>query len=188
MDPITLTTQRLTLRPWVEADRGPFAALGADPAVMKHFPAVLTRRESDAFVDQIVANMVRDGHGFWAVEVRDGAPFIGLVGVSSARPVLGYDVLEVGWRLASDTWGKGYAPEAAYESLRYAFDDRHESEVVAFTVPRNTNSRRVMEKIGMTYVRDFDHPGLPAGHPLRRHVLYRITAEDWRLLTETSTF
>lgn len=155
---------------------------------MEHFPSILTRRESDVFVDRIVADMARDGHGFWAVEVRDGAAFIGLVGVSSARPVLGYDVLEVGWRLSADTWGKGYAPEAAFEALRYAFDDRGEPEVVAFTIPANVNSRRVMEKIGMSYVQDFGHPGLPEGHPLRQHVLYRITAEDWRLLTEASTF
>ena len=188
MVPVTLTTERLVLRPWVTADRVPFAALCADAAVMEHFPSTLTRRESDAFVDQIIAIMARDGYGLWAVEVRDLSPFVGYVGLWSARRVLGYDVLEVGWRLARDSWGHGYAPEAAFEALRYAFDVLGETQVVSFTTPGNAKSRRVMEKLGLSHVDHFEHPGLPVGHPLRPHVLYRITAEDWRLLTEPQTF
>jgi RimJ/RimL family protein N-acetyltransferase len=178
-----LRTERLLLRRWRDADRDPFAALNADPVVMEHFQRPLTRAESDDFVDRIEACFDERGWGLWAVEVVGGPPFVGYVGLwdaSYATP----DGVEVGWRLARQAWGHGYAPEAAGEVLRFAFDVVGLGEVVSFTVPQNTNSRRVMEKIGLRRdpSRDFDHPRVdPVEHPrLVRHVFYAATADEWR--------
>lgn len=170
-----LRTERLVLRQWGDADRDPWAALCADPRVMEHFPAPLTRAQADDFVDRQSAHLDERGWGLWAVEVPDVAPFIGFVGL--AEP--GFDAdftpcVEVGWRLAAEHWGHGYAPEAARAALAFAFDDLGLDDVVSFTFVGNRNSRRVMEKIGMTFEREFDHPRL-AGDRVERHALYRIT-------------
>ena len=179
---ITLRTARLLLRPWRESDRAPFAALNADPKVMEHFPAVITRDESDAAVDRIVARMTAQGFGLWAVEVPGVADFIGFIGLNPADAVLGRPVLEIGWRLAAEHWGRGYATEGAHASLAHAFTALGREEVVSFTTTRNERSRHVMEKLGM--VRrpedDFDHPRVPPTWTGRRHVLYRITKDEWR--------
>jgi RimJ/RimL family protein N-acetyltransferase len=172
-----LQTRRLLLRPWRESDLEPFAALNADPAVMEHFAKPLDRSESDAFVARIRAHFAREGFGFWAVEVPGVAPLVGLVGL--ARPAFEAHFtpcVEVGWRLAREHWGKGYATEAARASIRFGFEQLGLDEIVSFTVPGNVRSRAVMERIGMTRSADddFDHPALPEGHRLRRHVLYRI--------------
>jgi RimJ/RimL family protein N-acetyltransferase len=172
-----LQTQRLLLRPWRESDLEPFAALNADPVVMEHFARPLDRSESDAFVARIRAHFAREGFGFWAVEVPGVAPLVGLVGL--ARPAFEAHFtpcVEVGWRLAREHWGKGYATEAARASIRFGFEQLGLDEIVSFTVPANVRSRAVMERIGMTRSADddFDHPALPEGHRLRRHVLYRI--------------
>lgn len=174
---IELRTERLVLRGWRASDREPFAALNADPAVMEHFPARLTREESDVFVDRIEAAFAEQGWGLWAVEVPGVSEFIGFVGLA----VPGFEApftpcVEVGWRLARSAWGNGYAPEGAREVLRFAFDAMALDEVVSFTSVDNLKSRRVMEKIGLTRdpADDFDHPRLPQGHPIRHHVLYRI--------------
>jgi RimJ/RimL family protein N-acetyltransferase len=176
-------TERLLLRGWRDTDRAPFAALNADPVVMEHFPATLTRSQSDEFVDRIVACWAERGFGLWAVEVVGGAPFVGYVGLWPAEDITG-DPIEVGWRLAKEHWGRRYAPEAAIESLRFAFDDLGVDHVVSFTAAGNRNSRRVMEKIGLVHQPefDFDHPRVdPARHPhLVRHVRYRVDASDWR--------
>src|SRR3954471_14783639 len=168
-----LQTRRLLLRPWRESDLEPFAALNADPAVMEHFAKPLDRSESDAFVARIRAHFAREGFGFWAVEVPGVAPLVGLVGL--ARPAFEAHFtpcVEVGWRLAREHWGKGYATEAARASLRFAFEDLALDEVVSFTVPANWRSRRVMETIGMTHnpADDFEHPDVPEGNPIRPHV------------------
>ena len=147
---------------------------------MRHFPRVLDEPDSDELADRIEAHFTLNGWGLWAVEVRDGAPFVGFVGLASADQVLGRPCIEVGWRLASEHWGHGYAPEAGRECLRFAFEDLELDEVVSFTVPANTQSRRVMEKIGLELVTEFDHPRLPIGDPLRRHVLYGVAAADWK--------
>lgn len=176
-----LRTERLLLRAWRETDRAPFAALNGDSAVMEHFPSTLTRAESDAFVDRIIDTWETRGLGLWAVEVveppEEADAFIGYVGLwpwDSVAPGL----VEVGWRLARRSWGNGYAPEGARAALAFGFDQLGLAEIVSFTVPQNTRSRRVMEKIGMTHdpERDFDHPRIdPAVHPeYVRHVLYRI--------------
>jgi RimJ/RimL family protein N-acetyltransferase len=172
-----LRTERLVLRSWRDSDREPFAALNADPVVMEHFVAPLSHAESDALVDRIEAAFEEHGWGLWAVEVPGVAEFIGFIGLA----VPGFDApftpcVEVGWRLARSAWGHGYAPEGATEALRFAFDDLGLDEVVSFTSVGNAKSRRVMEKLGMTHdpADDFDHPRVPAGHRISRHVLYRI--------------
>ena len=171
-----LRTERLWLRRWRVSDRAPFAALNADPRVMEHFPTVLTRDESDALASHIEGHFAQFGFGPWAVEVPGVTSFAGFVGLAVPSFETHFTpCVEIAWRLAADYWGHGYATEAARAALPFAFDMLGLSEVVAFTVPANTHSRRVMERIGMTRspADDFDHPQLVAGHPLRRHVLYR---------------
>lgn len=172
-------TPRLILRRWRDSDRDAFARLNADPEVMAHFPDLLDRPASDALADRIEAHFAEHGFGPWAVEVQDGEPFIGFVGLAR----VGFDghftpAVEILWRLARSSWGHGYATEAAREACRIAFDDLGLPELVSFTVPVNQRSRAVMEHISMTHDErdDFDHPKLPEGHPLRRHVLYRLSA------------
>lgn len=174
--PPIIHTPRLTLRPWQDEDLHAFAALNADPRVMEFLPRPLDRGESDALAARIRDHFGRHGFGLWAVEVPGIAEFIGFVGLS----IPGFDAhftpcVEVGWRLAFEHWGRGYATEAARASLDFAFDRLGLDEVVSFTVPTNRRSRGVMERIGMTRTPadDFDHPSLHEGHPLRRHVLYR---------------
>jgi len=171
------------LRPFTELDRAPFAELNAHPLVVESLGSSPARAESDALVVRFGEEMEREGWGLWAVEVADGAPFVGMVGlhrVNAALPCA--PAVEVGWRLHPDHWGRGYATEAAAASLAYGFSDAGLEQIVAFTTTLNTRSQAVMERIGM--VRDpdadFDHPGLPEDNPLRRHVLYRATASQQR--------
>ncbi len=173
---MSLHTDRLLLRRWRPEDRAPFAALNADPEVMEHFPARLTRDESDAFVDRIETGFAEHGFGLWAVEVQATGEFIGFTGLA----VPSFDApftpaVEVGWRLARPAWGHGYASEAARRALDAGFDDYGLSEVVSFTSATNVRSQAVMRRTGMTHdpADDFDHPRLPPGDRLRRHVLYR---------------
>jgi ribosomal-protein-alanine N-acetyltransferase len=171
-----IETPRLTLRKWTAADRESFARMNADARVMEHFPAVLTAQESDAGVDRIEAHFARHGFGLFAAELRATGRFIGFIGLSVPRFEAHFTpCVEIGWRVAFDYWGQGLATEGAREVLRYGFDMLGLREVVSFTVTANLRSRRVMERIGMTHdpTDDFDHPLLPDGHPLRRHVLYR---------------
>jgi 3-dehydroquinate dehydratase/shikimate dehydrogenase len=179
---VTLRSERLLLRPWRESDRAPFAALNADPKVMEHFPRVQTREESDAGVDRMMARMAEQGFGLWAVEVPGVSEFIGFIGLNPADAVLGRPVLEIGWRLAAEHWGRGFATEGARASLAHAFDVLGRDEIVSFTTAANDRSRHVMEKLGMTRrpEDDFDHPGVPPSWSGRRHVLYRITRPEWR--------
>ncbi len=172
-----LRTPRLVLRSWRNADLPPFAALNADPEVRRWFPNVLTRAESDEQAARFRLHDEEHGFSFWAVEAPGVAPFVGFVGLFVVRfPAPFAPAIEVGWRLARAHWGCGYATEAAGAALAHAFGPLGLREVVAFTVPGNAASRRVMEKIGMRHdpAGDFDHPNLPDGHAMRRHVLYRI--------------
>jgi len=172
-----LTTPRLLLRAWRRSDRVPFAAMNADPEVMRHFPSPLSRAASDGFADAIELHFARHGFGLWAVEVPGLTPFAGFVGLAVPGFAAAFTpCVEIGWRLARDQQGRGYATEAALAALRFGFETLDLAEIVSFTVPANAASRRVMEKIGMHHdvEADFEHPRLPAGHPLRRHVLYRI--------------
>jgi RimJ/RimL family protein N-acetyltransferase len=178
---VTLRTERLVLRPWRDSDRAPFAAMNADPRVMEHFPAPNTRAESDAGFDRIVAKMSAQGFGLWAVEIQGVAEFIGFIGLNPADALLGRPVLEIGWRLAAEHWGRGYATEGGRASLAHAFAVLGQDEVVSFTSAANQRSRRVMEKLGLVRrpEEDFDHPGVPATWSGRRHVVYAITSEQW---------
>lgn len=172
-----LRTPRLILRRWRPSDRAPFAALNADPAVMAHFPAPLTAAESDALAEAIAAKMAAHGFGLWAVEIPGVAPFAGFVGLSVPTFTAPFTpCVEIGWRLAAAQWGRGYATEAAGAALAHAWGPLALAEVVSFTTAGHTRSRAVMERLGMRHhpADDFDHPGLPAGHPLRPHVLYRL--------------
>jgi RimJ/RimL family protein N-acetyltransferase len=177
---VVIATDRLLLREWCESDREPFARMNADPRVMEFYPACLSREESGASVDRMAAHFQRNGFGLFAAERRDDGAFVGYIGLS----VPGLEThftpcVEIGWRLAYEHWGRGLATEGALAALRHGFEISQLSEIVSFTVPANVRSRRVMEKIGMRRdtAGDFDHPGLPEGHPLRRHVLYRATPD-----------
>jgi RimJ/RimL family protein N-acetyltransferase len=174
----TIDTHRLLLRGWRPEDLPAFAAMNADPRVMEYLPKPLDRVESDARAAGIRDHFARRGFGLWAVEVQGVADFIGFVGLS----VPGFEAhftpcVEVGWRLAHEHWGHGYATEAARAALEFGFQRLALEEIVSFTVPANWRSRSVMERIAMlrTPADDFDHPALPEGHRLRRHVLYRVT-------------
>ena len=178
--PESIRTHRLLLRGWRDDDLVPFAELNSDPEVMRYLPALLDRRESDAFATRIRARLEQLGFGLWAVEIPEMASFIGYVGLSVPRFTAAFTpCVEVGWRLARAHWGRGYATEAARAALTFGFERVGLDEIVSFTVPANVRSRRVMEKLGMRRdpAEDFDHPALPVGAVLRRHVLYRIAKE-----------
>lgn len=171
-----IQTPRLKLREWKPSDRDPFAVINTDPRVMQFLPRPLTREESDALVDRISVHFTQHGFGLFALELLGVTPFAGFVGLSIPRFESTFTpCVEIGWRLAADFWGRGYATEAARSVLQFGFEDLHLPEIVSFTVPANQRSRRVMEKLNMTHdpAEDFDHPLLPREHPLSRHVLYR---------------
>lgn len=173
----SLRTERLILRTWREADLEAFASLNADPAVMEFMPHLLERHESDEFAARFRAHFAEHGFGRWAVEIPGVAPFIGFVGLSKVAFHAPFTpCIEVAWRLTRSFWGKGYATEAARASIQDGFERLGLGEVCSFTVPANLRSRAVMERLGMSRDpgEDFDHPLLAPGHPLRRHVLYRI--------------
>ncbi len=175
-----IVTPRLHLRPWKPSDRAPFAVMNADPRVMEHFPAPLTPVESDALADRIEAHFAQHNFGPWAAELRETGDFLGFIGLAVPSFEAHFTpCVEIGWRIAFDHWGQGLATEGARAALDHAFNTLGLPEIVSFTVPANLRSRRVMEKLGMTHnpADDFDHPLIEAGHPLRRHVLYRVSGD-----------
>ena len=170
-------SDRLILRRWADADKAPFAALNADPEVMRYLPAVLTAPESDALADRADGMFEQHGHGLWAVERKDTGEFIGFTGLNPMPAgIPGEGGVEIGWRLAREHWGHGFATEAALESLRFAFDELGLSHVNSITALSNTRSRSVMERIGMRQHGLFEHPAVPVGNPLREHVRYVVGA------------
>lgn len=171
-----LTTARLRLRPWRESDLAPFAAMNADPLVMEHFAAPLTREESDAYARRMMAAIEGRGWGNWALEEIGGEPFVGFAGLSVPSFEAHFTpCTEIGWRLARSAWGRGYATQAARAALAFGFGELGLAEIVSFTALANARSIAVMERLGMRRDGEFDHPRLPAGHRLQRHVLYRIS-------------
>jgi RimJ/RimL family protein N-acetyltransferase len=175
--PVRLTTERTVLRRWSPADAEPFAALNADARVAAHLPAPLTAAESHALMASIETRFALHGFGLWALELPGVTPFAGFVGLN----VPGFSAsftpcIEIGWRLAPEVWGFGYASEAARRVVAHAFETLRLPELVAFTVPANVRSIRLMERLGMTRdpAGDFDHPRLLDNEHLRRHVLYRL--------------
>jgi RimJ/RimL family protein N-acetyltransferase len=172
-----IETPRLILRAWREEDRVPFAAMSADPEVMETLGgALLSRPESNAYIDRSQANIAALGFGRWAVERRADGVFLGSVGlmpIPETLPLPGG--FEMSWRLARAAWGAGYASEAARAAIRDAFENRGLTEVFAFTSLPNLRSQSVMTRLGLERLpdHDFDHPALPAGHPQRRHLVWR---------------
>jgi RimJ/RimL family protein N-acetyltransferase len=179
-----LSTERLVLRAWRDTDLAPFAALNADPRVMEHFASPLSRAESDAMVERIRRHFASHGFGLWAMEAPGVAGFIGFVGLVHVPFTAPFTpAVEVGWRLAAEHWGHGYATEGARRALEVGFEQLQLEQIVSITMPANQRSRHVMEKLGMrrSPADDFDHPRLPEGHPLRRHVLYRLSRTEWAI-------
>ncbi|QDV48167.1 GNAT family N-acetyltransferase [Gimesia fumaroli] len=175
-----METSRLILRKWRESDLDPFAKLNADPEVMRYMPATLSYEQSAQMVERIKTHFDEYGFGLWAVELKQDAQFAGFIGLSVPQFTAYFTpCIEIGWRLAVPFWNQGYASEGAQAALEFGFTECCLNEVVSFTVPANKASRRVMEKIGMTYIDNFDHPTLADGDPLKRHVLYRICKTDW---------
>lgn len=175
---LELRTARTLLRNWRDSDLPGWVAMNADPAVRRHFPGVLNEEQALGEAGRIREFLARRGWGFWALELPGVLPFAGFVGLS----VPGFEApfmpaVEIGWRLPREAWGHGHASEAAAACAAFAFDVLGLSELVAFTVPANEPSRRVMQRLGMQHAAedDFDHPRIEAGHPMRRHVLYRLT-------------
>ena len=183
MEPILeLASARLLLRQWQDEDLPEFAAMCADPQVMRYFPAPLSRLDSASLIGRIRGHFAEHGFGLWALERKDTGQFIGFTGLG----VVGFDApftpaIEIGWRLAREHWGLGYASEAAWTALRCGFDRLALNQVVSFTADRNLPSQKVMQAIGMhnNPDDDFAHPNLPDGHPLKPHVLYRINRQQW---------
>lgn len=184
-----LQTPRLLLRAWSEADLPAFAALNADEAVMAHYPRTLKRAESDAYAQVFMERFRSNGWGFWAVSARaDSAeepqdvppPFLGFVGLNRPDIALPFGpCVEIGWRLARNVWGRGYATEAARACLAFAFEQLALEEVVSFTAIANHRSEAVMRRLGMRRSGNFMHPALPPESPLCEHVLYRLSAHNW---------
>ena len=174
--PRELRTERLWLRRWRPEDREPFAALNGDARVMEYFQGTLSPQRSDAMASHIEDSFARHGFGLWAVEIPGVTSFAGFIGLSVPGFAASFTpCVEIGWRLAIEHWGRGYAPEGARAVLDFGFTHARLDEILSFTAVSNLRSRRVMEKIGMTRsaADDFDHPSVPEGHWLRRHVLYR---------------
>lgn len=176
---IELETDRLCLRQWRQTDLDPFAALNADVEVMEFFPDLLSRAESDAMARRCQTLVAERGWGLWATELKATGEFVGFVGLHVPSAELPFSpCVEVGWRLARRFWGRGYATEGGRAALHVAFRCLGEKEVVSFTSVGNSRSRRVMERLGLRAADMFDHPGIPEGHPLRKHCLYRLSVEE----------
>jgi RimJ/RimL family protein N-acetyltransferase len=179
---IEFDTARLRLRQWRETDREPFARLNADPRVMEFLPNLLDRSVSDAMLDRLQTLIAERGWGLWAVATQADERFIGYVGLHVPTADLPCSpCVEIGWRLAYEYWGKGYATEAARAVLGVGFDRLCLPEIVSFTAILNHRSSAVMERLGMIREAEtFKHPSLAMGHPLREHYLYRLSQEKWR--------
>ena len=178
-----LKTERLILRRWRAEDLAPFAAMNADPLTMRFMPGVMTAEESRAMIGRFEDHHRLHGFSVWAAEAPGVAPLIGFIGLQR----VGFEAhftpaVEIGWRLAPAYWGQGFATEGAKAALRTAFEDLNLDQIVSLTVMANKPSWSVMERLGMTRdpAEDFDHPRLPVGHVLRRHVLYRVSSGEWR--------
>jgi len=176
-----LVTPRLRLRGWSASDVAAFAALNADPRVVEYLSGPLSYEQSAAMVERLDRELLEHGFGLWAVEIRATGQCAGFIGIRTVPFEEHFTpAVEAGWRLAAEHWGQGYATEGARAALQFGFEHVGLKEIVSFTAVINTRSRRVMEKLGMTHdaQEDFAHPRVPVGNPLRRHVLYRLTASQ----------
>jgi RimJ/RimL family protein N-acetyltransferase len=180
MDIPVLRGPRVVLRGWTARDAEPFAKLNADPVAMEFFPAPLSRTESDAMVTRAQAGLESRGWGLWCLEIEGAcAGFVGLSQPTFEAPFM--PCVEVGWRMSTRYWGRGYATEAARLAVEFGFRSLRFPEIVSFTTAANWRSRRVMERLGMRRkeVDDFEHPRIAPGHALRKHVLYRLLATEY---------
>lgn len=178
----TIRTERLVLRRWTDNDRAGFAALNADPEVMEHLPGVLTAQESDQLMQTIELHFEEFGFGLWAVETLWAPRLVGFAGLAVPTFRTHFTpAVEIGWRFARAEWGNGFATEAARAALEFGFDQAGLDEILSWTVAANERSQGVMIRLGMTRAPelDFDHPRLGDDDRLRRHVVYRITREEW---------
>ncbi len=172
-----LETKRLILRDWKDSDRAPYAALNADPKVMKYMPGVLSEQETDELIARIRQSFEENGYGRFAVTLKDSGEFIGSIGLMKTNFDAPFTpAVEIGWRIAHPYWNKGYATEGALAVVMNAFEELDIPEIIAFAPKENAASQRVMDKLGMAYERggNFMHPGLPPDHKLALHVLYRL--------------
>lgn len=184
---IILTTDRLILRTWQASDTPLMAAICSDPLVMEHFPATQDATATQALIKHINQHYEKFGYTLYAVETKDTHEFIGFVGLNHPTfeipnfVPIGLPIVEIGWRLSSQHWNKGYATEAAKAVLHHAFITLNLKEIISFTVIANIKSRRVMKKIGLHHSErdDFNHPKLNENSPLRKHVLYRLTKREY---------
>lgn len=178
-----IRTERLILRNWEDRDRDLFHRINSDARVMEFFPFRRDRAQSDAKMDELQADIDRDGFGFAAAEIGVTGQCAGFAGLSPAHlPFLPAGSVEIGWRLAPEYWGKGYVTEAARAWLAFGFEKLGLNEIVSFAVWNNDRSTAVMRRIGMKAdpATDFDHPAIPDSHPeLRRHIFYRLSRQDW---------
>lgn len=180
-----IRTPRLLLREWEERDRDLFHRINSDPVVMEFFPFRRDREQADAKMDELQAAIEHDGFGFAAIEVVQTSKCAGFAGLSRPNdlPMFPKGTIEIGWRLAPEYWGKGYATEAAEAWLAFGFETLGLDEIVSFAVAANRRSSAVMERIGMKAdpASDFDHPAIGDDHAhLRRHVTYRLSRADWQ--------
>jgi RimJ/RimL family protein N-acetyltransferase len=181
MNAVTLTSERLILRSWRDEDLDPLFAINGDPESMRYFAATLNRAESDAWAARMRAHFAEHGWGLWVVEEAATGDFVGVVGLMTIPWQADFTpAVEIGWRIASGFRRQGYAEEAARAALGFGFATLGLQNIVAFTVPGNTASWKLMEKLGMRHEGEFEHPRLPEGHHYRRHLLYRMHRADWR--------
>ncbi|EQB34652.1 hypothetical protein M948_19895 [Virgibacillus sp. CM-4] len=169
-------TERLGFRSWQASDREPFAAMNADPEVMRYFPTPLSKERSDWLIKRFEKHMDDKGYGIYAVDRLEDQQFIGFIGLATINMNVEFKhEVEIGWRLDKTYWKKGYAVEGATACLQHAFDDFHLSTIYSFTAKINKPSEKVMERIGMEKIKEFQHPNIEAGNPLKQHILYKIS-------------
>jgi RimJ/RimL family protein N-acetyltransferase len=173
-----LLTPRLRMRRWQAADREPFAAMNADPEVMRYFPSTLDRAASDALVDRIESRFDEQGYGLWALQRLENGAFLGFAGLNPMPPgTPGAGEMEVGWRLAPAAWGRGYATEAATAALQVWFGSLGESRVWSITTIGNLRSQAVMRRLGLAEHSRYRAPALPLDHELSWCVAYAAEQE-----------
>jgi RimJ/RimL family protein N-acetyltransferase len=187
--PMEIRTPRLLLRQWKDSDLDLWCAMNADTEVRKYFPTVHTREEATGEFTRVRASIAQRGWGAWAVEVPGVSPFIGFTGLMvPAFEAPFQPAVEIGWRLAREAWGNGYATEAAIAARDFAFNQLKLDQLIALSVVPNAPSHRVMDRIGMTpwIGMEFDHPRVPTDWPLKRHITHRMTRNEWLNVTNSA--
>lgn len=178
---IIIETEKLFLRTWEEKDIEPFYSMNQDPKVIECLAGPMDIEQVKVFIKKMNTQQEERNYSLWAVEIKESGEFIGFIGLNYTDWEADFTpAVEVGWRLDSKYWGNGYAPEGAKACLDYGFNKIGLKEIISLTVPFNSNSRRVMEKIGLErdLNGDFIHPKLPKDHRLSQHVLYRLKNES----------